>query len=183
MTKVDDAIAVASTEIGKPYVYDAAGPNTFDCSGLITYVFAQIGINLPHNAADQQRATTRVANPLPGDLVFFGDPAYHVGLYVGGGKMISAPHSGASVHITDVGTPTNYGRVAGLGTAVAPVIGTVGSVTSNVAGTVASVLGGAKYIVIEAVAVAFGVALVGFGLWRAEAPLRSNITSAVEGIL
>lgn len=183
MTKVDQLIGVAGTEIGKPYVYGDEGPNTFDCSGLIQYVFSQVGISLPRTAAQQQDSTSRVTNPLPGDLVFYGSPAYHVGLYIGGGKMISAPHSGATVHITDVGNPTNYGRVTGLGTAAAPVIGTVADVTTGAASTVAGWLGPARYIVIEAVFVALGVGLIGFGLWRAESPVRAAITRTVGEVL
>ena len=183
MTKVDDLIGVAGSEIGKPYVYGDAGPSSFDCSGLITYAFAQVGINLPHNAADQQRATTRVTSPLPGDLVFFGDPAYHVGLYIGGGHMISAPAPGQRVHVVAVGTPTNYGRVSGLGTALAPVLSNVAAGTSTAVGTATGWLGSARYVVVEALFVGLGLALVGFGLWRAEAPVRRNITETVEGIL
>jgi hypothetical protein len=183
VTQVVQIIALAGTEIGKPYVYGDEGPNTFDCSGLITYLLAQVGISLPHNAAAQQQATTRVTNPLPGDLVFYGEPAYHVGLYIGAGKMISAPGTGQKVHIVGVGTPTNYGRVAGLGTAAAPAIGTVSAVTSGALSTVGDWLGSARYIALEAVAVAFGVALVGVGLWRAETPLRQSITRTVGDIL
>jgi hypothetical protein len=183
VTKVDQVIALAGTEIGKPYVYDTAGPNTFDCSGLITYLFAQVGISLPHNAAEQQQATARVTNPLPGDLVFYGQPAGHVGLYIGGGKMISAPGTGQKVHIVGVGAPTNYGRVSGLGTATAPAIGTVSAVTTGALSAVGDWLGSARYIVLEAVAVGLGVALVGFGLWRAETPLRQSITRTVGDIL
>lgn len=162
MSRVDQAIAIASSEIGKPYEFGDEGPNAFDCSGLMRFVFAQVGIQLPRTAAQQQSWASRVSTPLPGDLVFFGDPAYHVGLYIGGGKMITAPHSGATVHITGVGNPTGYGRVPGLGTALAPAAGIV----TAAAGTATSWLGGAKYIVIEGVFVALGVGLVGYGLYR-----------------
>ena len=73
MSTVDNLLTIARTELGKPYVYGDEGPNTFDCSGLMEYVFAQVGIHLPRVAADQQKATSRVSSPLPGDLVFFGD--------------------------------------------------------------------------------------------------------------
>lgn len=187
MSKVDDVIAVASTELGKPYTYGAEGPNTFDCSGLMQYIFAQVGITLPRTAAQQQNATTAVATPLPGDLVFWGKPAYHVALYIGNNKIIAAPHTGSVVQIENVwGQPSGYGRVKGLGAAIAPVlavttaaVSTVGSVTS----TATSWLGSARYIVLEAVAVGLGVALVGFGLWRAEAPFRKKLTKTVGEIL
>jgi hypothetical protein len=179
VSKVDQAIAIANTELGKPYVFDAAGPNTFDCSGLISYVFAQLGISLPHNAAEQQKVTSPVTVPLPGDLVFYGQPATHVGLYIGAGKMISAPHSGAVVHITDVGTPTGYGRVAGLGTVTAPVVDGVTSTVSNVA----DLLGGARFVVLEGLAVGFGVGLLGFGLWRSIGPGVKRHFSKAEELL
>ncbi len=91
-----------------PYVYGGASPGGFDCSGLTMYCYAQIGIGLSHGATDQQRASTPVPlNALqPGDLVFFGSASYshHVGIYVGGGSMIHAPHTGAVV---------SYGSISG----------------------------------------------------------------------
>lgn len=163
MTIVDNLIAIAQSELGKPYVYDAAGPTAFDCSGLTQYAFAQVGIQLPHNAAQQQQQTTRVSQPLPGDLVFYGSPAYHVGLYIGGGKMISAPAPGKAVHITDVGNPTNYGRVGGLNTALN---NTVGIVTTPVSNVFDNVLSNAKYVVTESLFVVLGLGLLGYGLYR-----------------
>jgi hypothetical protein len=183
MSKVDDLIAIAGTELGKPYRYGDEGPNTFDCSGLMQFVYGQVGVKLPRTAAQQQAATSRTTSPLPGDLVFYGQPATHVALYVGAGKMISAPGPGQSVHLVGVGNPTNYGRVAGLGTALAPVIGTVGAATSTAAGAATGWLGSARYVVLEAVFVGLGLALVGFGLWRAESPIRKSITNTVGEIL
>jgi hypothetical protein len=177
VSKVDQEIAIATSEPGKPHTFYAAGPSTFDCSGLITFVFAQLGISLPHNAAEQQKATSPVSVPLPGDLVFFGDPATHVGLYIGGGKMISAPHTGAVVHITDVGSPTGYGRVAGLGT----VTGTITAGLSTVASPITDWLGGARFIVLEGLAVGFGVGLLGFGVWRTLGPgIKKHFNQAEE---
>jgi cell wall-associated NlpC family hydrolase len=96
-----EVVALAQRELGDPYVFGAAGPDAFDCSGLTMYVYAQIGIGLPHAATAQQQMSTPVPiNALqPGDLVFFGGPgaSYHVGIYVGGGTMIAAPHTGAVV--------------------------------------------------------------------------------------
>src|SRR5205807_993397 len=99
-------------------------------------------------AAQQQQLTTRVSTPLPGDLVFFGDPAYHVGIYLGQGRMISAPHSGATVHVVDVGTPTSYGRISGLGTITGPIIDTVGLGVQTVGASISDVLGGVRATVL-----------------------------------
>jgi peptidoglycan DL-endopeptidase CwlO len=94
-------IAIARAQTGKPYVYAAAGPNSFDCSGLTQYVFAQIGVSLPHNADAQKSYGVGVSASaaLPGDLVVFlsGGYGYHVGIYAGNGYMYDAPHSGTTV--------------------------------------------------------------------------------------
>lgn len=98
------AVKAAYAELGKPYVWGAAGPETFDCSGLAQWVWAKAGVALPHYTGDQWqtgRQVTRAAL-VPGDLVFFGDDLYHVGIYVGAGKMIDAPHSGAVVRVEGV---------------------------------------------------------------------------------
>lgn len=173
MTRVDDLLAVASAQLGKPYQFGDEGPAAFDCSGLVQFAFAKLGIGLPRTAAAQQRATTRVDSPLPGDLVFFGSPAYHVGIYVGSGQMISAPHAGATVHLTSVGTATSYGRVGGLGALTAPIVGTVGLFGS----TVADWLSGARTITFEALAVVAGLGLVAAGLWRATSSQRHKLAT------
>jgi len=101
-------VGIAQRYLGVPYVYGGASPSGFDCSGLTMYCYAQIGIGLSHGATDQQHASTPVPISAlqPGDLVFFGSAAYsyHVGIYVGGGSMINAPHTGAVV---------SYGSVSG----------------------------------------------------------------------
>lgn len=101
-----EVVAIAQRYLGVPYVWGGASPSGFDCSGLVMYVYAQIGIHLPHGATMQQAMSTPV--PLgslqPGDLVFFGGPSFshHVGIYVGGGMMINAPHTGAVVSYASV---------------------------------------------------------------------------------
>jgi len=108
-----EVVAIAQRYLGCPYFYGGSGPNVFDCSGLAMYVYAQIGINLPHNATAQQQMGTSFTDPslaLPGDLVFFGYPAYHVGIYVGGGAMINAPHTGTVVSYGSIGGASSFSR-------------------------------------------------------------------------
>jgi cell wall-associated NlpC family hydrolase len=106
------AVRFAYAQLGKPYVYGAAGPDAYDCSGLTMRAWGAAGVALPHNAAAQQSMLRYVsaAEAQPGDLVFFGSPAYHVGIYIGGGRMIAAPHTGDVVKIEAV-----YGGVSGYG--------------------------------------------------------------------
>jgi cell wall-associated NlpC family hydrolase len=97
------AVSLAFQYLGIPYKWAGATPLTgFDCSGLVQYVFAQMGISLPHNAAAQFNSPNAVSVPRnqlqPGDLVFF-DGLDHVGIYIGGGDFIDAPHTGAFVRI------------------------------------------------------------------------------------
>jgi peptidoglycan DL-endopeptidase CwlO len=103
-------IAVAQQYLGVPYVYGGSSPSGFDCSGFTMYCYAQIGIGLAHNAAAQQASVAAVSSPQPGDLVFFGYPAYHVGIYVGGGSMIHAPHTGTVVSYGSTAGASGYGR-------------------------------------------------------------------------
>jgi cell wall-associated NlpC family hydrolase len=107
------AVQFAYNQLGKPYVYGAAGPSSYDCSGLTMAAWGSAGVSLPHNAAAQQSATHAVSTSAmqPGDLVFFGSPAYHVGLYIGGGRMIAAPHTGDVVKIESL----SYLSVSGAG--------------------------------------------------------------------
>ncbi|WP_018156050.1 C40 family peptidase [Demetria terragena] len=107
------AVKVAERYIGTPYRYGGSSPSGFDCSGLTKHVFAKLGKSLPRSARAQQAAVKRVGSPKPGDLVFYGYPAYHVGIYVGGGKMIDAPKPGTKVTRRAVYQPevSGYGRV------------------------------------------------------------------------
>src|SRR5207248_6265633 len=100
------AVRFAYDQLGKPYQYGGSGPNSYDCSGLTMRAWGAAGVALPHNAAAQQGQTRYVSggNLQPGDLVFFGSPAYHVGIYIGSGRMIAAPHTGDVVKIQSVGS-------------------------------------------------------------------------------
>jgi peptidoglycan DL-endopeptidase CwlO len=98
------ALRAALTRQGAPYVWGATGPNTFDCSGLVQWSYRQIGVGMPRVAAAQQQVGQLVdpAQIQPGDLIFFGSPATHVGIYVGGGRFLEAPQSGDVVKVAPV---------------------------------------------------------------------------------
>ncbi|MBO3146625.1 C40 family peptidase, partial [Dermatophilus congolensis] len=87
-------LEMAKNLSGIPYVWGGTSTSGFDCSGFTQHIFRKAGISLPRTAAQQQAATTHVKNPKPGDLVFFGSPAHHVGIYAGNGYMYDAPRSG-----------------------------------------------------------------------------------------
>lgn len=99
-TAVDSAMA----QRGDAYVYGAAGPDTFDCSGLTMYAYQQAGISLPHSSSSQSQMGTAVSREqlAPGDLVFFYSPVSHVGMYIGNGQMVHAPQSGDVVKVAPV---------------------------------------------------------------------------------
>jgi cell wall-associated NlpC family hydrolase len=94
-------IDAAMAQRGKPYVWAAGGPNSYDCSGLTAYAFRAAGINLPHSSRMQSRMGQPVSRDelQPGDLVFFYSPVSHVGIYIGDGQMIHAPTSGDVVKV------------------------------------------------------------------------------------
>ncbi|WP_329293288.1 NlpC/P60 family protein [Streptomyces pseudovenezuelae] len=98
-TKAAKALAFARAQIGKPYVWGATGPDSYDCSGLTQAAWKAAGVDLPRVTYDQVNAGTTVslADAQPGDLVFFYDDISHVGLYIGNGMMIHAPKPGAYV--------------------------------------------------------------------------------------
>jgi len=98
------AVDTARAQLGKPYVYAGSGPDVFDCSGLTMYAWAAAGVSLPHNAEAQYMSLPHVSQSelQPGDLVFFGAPIHHVGMYVGGGTMIEAPYTGVNVRYRSI---------------------------------------------------------------------------------
>ncbi len=114
---VAGAIQAAEREVGVPYLWGGASPSTgFDCSGLIMWAYAQVGIGLPHFSGAQFSSTVHIPFSAiqPGDLLFYGPQgADHEAMYVGGGQMIEAPHTGAFVQIVGVRTDSStvVGRV------------------------------------------------------------------------
>ncbi len=110
-SKTRKVVKIAMEMLGHRYVYAASGPNSFDCSGFTMYVFKQVGINLPHVAADQYNMGQKIsdrASLVPGDLVFFSyygsADIRHVGIYIGDGKFIHAS-SKHGVITTDLDAP------------------------------------------------------------------------------
>ena len=111
------ALRFALTKRGDPYVWGAAGPSSFDCSGLVLWAYAQVGISLPHLAAAQWNMGVHVGrNQLePGDLVFFYPDIGHVGLYIGNGLMVDAPNFGEPVQVEPVMWDVYLGAVRIVG--------------------------------------------------------------------
>lgn len=112
----NSVVATASNYLGVPYVLGGTDPTTgFDCSGFVQRVYSDLGYKLPRVAADQANAGTPIASladAQPGDLVAFGSPAHHIGIYVGDGKMIDAPHTGTSVRVEQIiDTPSTIRRI------------------------------------------------------------------------
>ncbi|MFE0172747.1 NlpC/P60 family protein [Streptomyces sp. NPDC059002] len=103
-TKAKKVIAFAEAQIGKPYVWGATGPDSYDCSGLTQDAWKAAGISLPRTTWDQVKVgtTVKTADAQPGDLVFFYDDISHVGIYIGDGKMIHAPKPGANVRVESI---------------------------------------------------------------------------------
>ncbi|HMI98246.1 MAG TPA: NlpC/P60 family protein [Gaiellaceae bacterium] len=101
--KYGGVVGIAMQYLGTPYVYGGASPSGFDCSGFVMYVFAQVGVSLPHNAAAQYGYGMPVSRDQlqAGDLVFFNGLG-HVGIYIGGGQFIHSPHTGDVVKISSL---------------------------------------------------------------------------------
>jgi len=108
-------LSVAASLAGIYYVYGGTTPAGFDCSGYTQYVFGKVGIKLPRTAEQQRQVTTPVTNPQPGDLVFFGAPAHHMGIYAGNGKMWDSEQTGVPVMMhtdrSERGGGATYGRL------------------------------------------------------------------------
>jgi cell wall-associated NlpC family hydrolase len=102
-SKVDQLIAFLKTQLGKPYVYGATGPDSYDCSGLTQVAFASVGVSLPRTSQEQSTTGTSVSidSLQPGDLIFWGGEgsAYHVGVFIGDGQYLDAANSSTPVAI------------------------------------------------------------------------------------
>jgi cell wall-associated NlpC family hydrolase len=107
------AVDTALAQRGDPYVWGAAGPDAFDCSGLTMYAWGKAGVSLPHQSADQYSHGTHVPADLaylkPGDLLFFYSPIHHVAIYIGNGLQVHAPTSGDVVRVVGV----DWGNLVG----------------------------------------------------------------------
>jgi cell wall-associated NlpC family hydrolase len=97
-------VRAAMSKLGAPYVWAAAGPNAFDCSGFTMWAWSQVGVSLPHSSSMQYSVLPKVSmSELQlGDLIFSYSPIHHVGIYIGGGNFIHSPHSGDVVKITAI---------------------------------------------------------------------------------
>jgi cell wall-associated NlpC family hydrolase len=95
------AVQAALSRVGDPYVWGAAGPGAFDCSGLVMWAYAQAGVYLPHYSGAQYADTTHIPMSAlqPGDLVFPANPGQHVAMYIGNGEIVQAPYTGADVQV------------------------------------------------------------------------------------
>ena len=104
------AVDTALAQLGDPYIWAAAGPDAFDCSGLTQFAYAAAGISLPHSSNMQSTMGTYVAKAdlQPGDLVFFYTPVSHVGMYIGNGQMVHAPTTGSVVKIVSLDAMPDY---------------------------------------------------------------------------
>ncbi|MFD8823420.1 NlpC/P60 family protein [Streptomyces sp. NPDC059605] len=112
-SRTDKVLAFARAQMGKPYVWGATGPDSYDCSGLTQAAWKAAGVDLPRTTWDQVKVGTRVATAdlRPGDLVFFYDDISHVGIYKGDGMMIHAPKPGADVREESIYYMPIYGSV------------------------------------------------------------------------
>jgi cell wall-associated NlpC family hydrolase len=111
------AVSTALAQVGKPYVWGAAGPNSFDCSGLMQYSWSAAGVALPHSSSGQSTMGTPVSRSQlqPGDLVFFYSPVSHVGMYIGNGQMVHAATSGQPVQVVSLDSMPNYNSARRVG--------------------------------------------------------------------
>jgi cell wall-associated NlpC family hydrolase len=107
------AVAYALAQVGDSYVFGAAGPNAFDCSGLTMMAWAQAGVGLPHSSSAQSGSGTHVAmsDLKPGDLVFYYSPISHVAMYIGNGMIVHAANPGTGVVVSPVSSMPTSGAV------------------------------------------------------------------------
>jgi cell wall-associated NlpC family hydrolase len=107
------AVSYAMAQVGKAYVYGAAGPSAFDCSGLTMMAWAQAGVALPHSSSAQYSTGPHIAESdlQPGDLVFYYSPISHVGMYIGNGMIVNAENPGAGVRVTSLHAMPYVGAV------------------------------------------------------------------------
>ena len=98
------AVTTAKAQLGKPYLWAADGPDSFDCSGLTMYAWAAAGVSMPHSSGAQYSRFPHVSidELAPGDLLFYGSPIHHVGMFAGGGQMVNAPQTGETVRISSI---------------------------------------------------------------------------------
>jgi len=110
-TDVPKVIAAARAQLGKPYLWAADGPDSFDCSGLTLFAWATAGVELSHFSGAQFDQLPHIPIGLrqPGDLIFYGDPIHHVGLYIGDDQMIEAQETGTNVRIGSIWRNDTYG--------------------------------------------------------------------------
>jgi cell wall-associated NlpC family hydrolase len=104
-------VQIALSKLGSPYQWAAAGPDRFDCSGFTMWVYARVGVSLPHSSRAQAGVGQRVsrADLAPGDLVFFGRPRiHHVGIYIGNGNYVHAPRTGDVVKVSSLAGRNDY---------------------------------------------------------------------------
>ena len=131
-TTGDEVVGAASKYLGVPYVWGGTDPNKgLDCSGLVQRAYKDLGVDLPRVAADQAKMGTPVASladAKPGDLVAFGSPVDHIGIYAGNGKMVVAPHTGDVVKVQDIAPRTP--------TAIRRIVGGAGNTTAGATGTI-----------------------------------------------
>ncbi|MFF0051689.1 NlpC/P60 family protein [Streptomyces sp. NPDC005498] len=109
------AFSAGQSRVGSPYVWGATGPSSFDCSGLTSWAYAQVGVSLPRTSQQQANIGTRIYSQSDlqvGDLVFFFDDLHHVGLYAGNGQVLHAPRTGTDVRyesMSTIGGPFEFG--------------------------------------------------------------------------
>jgi cell wall-associated NlpC family hydrolase len=102
--RAEVAVQTALAQVGDPYVYGAAGPDAFDCSGLTMYSWHAAGVSLSHSSSVQatQGVPVSLSDLMPGDLIFYYSPISHVGMYIGHGQIVHAPHPGQSVQVVSM---------------------------------------------------------------------------------